>query len=153
MVLIRLRVQGADLPLTEGIVECRVDLVRRDVQARSGRAIDGEIGADTVILLIGRDAPEFAAILARHGVKFDMVGTLEAAVPAAFDAATSENVPVVLLSPACASWDQFTGYDQRGQRFAELARCLRAASFAVRPAAWWSCIRPTSMPRSIQAST
>jgi UDP-N-acetylmuramoylalanine--D-glutamate ligase len=78
-------------------------------------------------LLIGRDAPEFAATLARHGVKFDMVGTLEAAVPAAFDAATSENVPVVLLSPACASWDQFTGYDQRGDRFAELARGLSGA--------------------------
>jgi UDP-N-acetylmuramoylalanine--D-glutamate ligase len=75
-------------------------------------------------LLIGRDAPEFAATLARHGVKFDLVGTLDAAVPAAFAAARAENTPIVLLSPACASWDQFTGYDQRGDRFAELARAL-----------------------------
>jgi UDP-N-acetylmuramoylalanine--D-glutamate ligase len=77
-------------------------------------------------LLIGRDAPEFAATLSRHGVPFDLVGTLEAAVPAAFAAAKATGAPVVLLSPACASWDQFTGYDQRGDRFAELARSLSA---------------------------
>ena len=77
-------------------------------------------------LLIGRDAPQFAATLTREGVKFDIVGTLEAAVPAAFAAAKADNAPVVLLSPACASWDQFTGYDQRGDRFAELALNLQA---------------------------
>jgi UDP-N-acetylmuramoylalanine--D-glutamate ligase len=75
-------------------------------------------------VLIGRDAPAFAATLAREGVPFDMCGTLEAAVPAAFAAARALGAPVVLLSPACASWDQFTGYDQRGDRFAELARAL-----------------------------
>jgi UDP-N-acetylmuramoylalanine--D-glutamate ligase len=75
-------------------------------------------------LLIGRDAPQFADTLARHEVAFDSVGTLEAAVPAAFAAARAHGAPVVLLSPACASWDQFTGYDQRGDRFADLARAL-----------------------------
>jgi len=79
-------------------------------------------------LLIGRDAPLLAATLARHGVPFDIVDTLDSAVPAAFAAARDQGVPVVLLSPACASWDQFTGYDQRGQRFAELARRLAEAS-------------------------
>jgi UDP-N-acetylmuramoylalanine--D-glutamate ligase len=77
-------------------------------------------------LLIGRDAPKFAATLARHGVPFDVVGTMEAAVPAAFAAAKATDASVVLLSPACASWDQFTGYDQRGDRFANLARGLQA---------------------------
>ena len=77
-------------------------------------------------LLIGRDAEQFAATLARHGVPFDSVGTLDAAVPVAFAAAKATGSPVVLLSPACASWDQFTGYDQRGDRFAELARGLQA---------------------------
>ena len=81
-------------------------------------------------LLIGRDAPEFAATLAAHGVPHEVVGTLDAAVPAAFAAARAQRAPVVLLSPACASFDQFTGFEQRGDRFASLVRgmaCGRAA--------------------------
>jgi UDP-N-acetylmuramoylalanine--D-glutamate ligase len=76
-------------------------------------------------LLIGRDAPQFAETLTRHNVPFDSVGTLDDAVPAAFAAAKATGAPVVLLSPACASWDQFTGYDQRGDRFADIVRTLR----------------------------
>jgi UDP-N-acetylmuramoylalanine--D-glutamate ligase len=75
-------------------------------------------------LLIGRDAPAFAATLAAHGVPHDTVGTLEAATPAAFAAARATGAPVVLLSPACASWDQFTGFDARGDRFAALVAGL-----------------------------
>ena len=77
-------------------------------------------------MLIGRDAPVLAQTLARHGVPFELCGTLEAAVPAAFAAAKRDDAPIVLLSPACASWDQFTGYDQRGDRFADLARNQQA---------------------------
>ena len=70
--------------------------------------------------LIGRDAPLLAATLAAHGVPHEIAGTLEAAVPAAAAAARAGAAPVVLLSPACASWDQFTGFDQRGDRFRAL---------------------------------
>ncbi len=81
-------------------------------------------------LLIGRDAPALAATLAAHGVPHAIAGTLDAAVPAAFAAAQRLDAPVVLLSPACASFDQFSGFEARGAHFAELVRrmaCGRAA--------------------------
>jgi UDP-N-acetylmuramoylalanine--D-glutamate ligase len=74
-------------------------------------------------LLIGRDAPILAATLARHGVAHRDVGTLENAVAVAARTAPG-HADVVLLSPACASWDQFTGFDQRGDRFRALAHSL-----------------------------
>jgi UDP-N-acetylmuramoylalanine--D-glutamate ligase len=79
-------------------------------------------------LLIGRDAPVLAATLAAHGVPHRIVETLDAAVPAALDDARALPAPVVLLSPACASFDQFSGFDARGDRFAELARALGGAA-------------------------
>ena len=75
-------------------------------------------------LLIGRDAPELAATLAAHGVPHRQVGTLEAAVAQGWQAARAGAAKVVLLSPACASWDQFTGFDQRGDRFRALAQAI-----------------------------
>jgi len=75
-------------------------------------------------LLIGRDAPLLAATLAAHNVPHEIVGTLEAAAPAAFAAARASGVPVVLLSPACASFDQFSGFDARGDKFATLVASL-----------------------------
>jgi UDP-N-acetylmuramoylalanine--D-glutamate ligase len=53
-------------------------------------------------------------------------GTLERAVRQAFDAAVSGDV--VLLAPACASFDQFENYEQRGQVFKELVGALAAKS-------------------------
>jgi UDP-N-acetylmuramoylalanine--D-glutamate ligase len=75
-------------------------------------------------LLIGRDSPLLAATLARHGVPYREVGTLEAAVEQGWQAARAGAAKVVLLSPACASWDQFTGFDQRGDRFRALATAI-----------------------------
>jgi UDP-N-acetylmuramoylalanine--D-glutamate ligase len=49
-------------------------------------------------------------------------GTLERAVHQAFDAAASGDV--VLLAPACASFDQFENYEHRGRVFKELVRSL-----------------------------
>ncbi len=75
-------------------------------------------------VLIGRDAPALAATLAAHGVPHEIAGTLEAAVPAAFAAARCSGTGTVLLSPACASFDQFAGFEARGERFAALMNRL-----------------------------
>lgn len=78
--------------------------------------------------LIGRDAPQFAETLAAHGVPFHMAGTLDAAVPAAFAQAQALGASVVLLSPATASFDQFPGFEARGDRFAALVAALPDAA-------------------------
>ena len=76
--------------------------------------------------LIGRDAPVLAATLRQAGIAHEIVGTLAAAVAAAWRAAQDGVAPVVLLSPACASWDQFTGFDQRGDMFRAMVQALGA---------------------------
>jgi len=74
-------------------------------------------------LLIGRDAPILAATLAAHGVPHRILHTLEAATAEAWRLARATSGEItILLSPACASWDQFTGFDQRGDRFRTLAQ-------------------------------
>jgi UDP-N-acetylmuramoylalanine--D-glutamate ligase len=72
--------------------------------------------------LIGQDAQEFADTLTAHGVANDVAGTLEAAVPLAYQAAREAGVEIVLFSPAAASFDQFKNFEERGDRFANLAK-------------------------------
>jgi UDP-N-acetylmuramoylalanine--D-glutamate ligase len=74
--------------------------------------------------LIGRDGGEFAATLAQAGVAHTVLDTLEQAVPAAAEKAFAGLADIVLLSPAAASWDQFTGFDARGDRFRALVQEL-----------------------------
>jgi UDP-N-acetylmuramoylalanine--D-glutamate ligase len=78
--------------------------------------------------LIGRDAPALAATLAGAGVPHHLAGTLDAAVPLAGAAARRVHAPVVLLSPACASFDQFSGFEARGDRFRDLVLARGMAS-------------------------
>jgi len=70
-------------------------------------------------LLIGEAAAALGSVLDDR-VALEQVGSLERAVARA--AALAEAGDTVLLSPACASFDQFAGFEQRGRRFAELAR-------------------------------
>jgi UDP-N-acetylmuramoylalanine--D-glutamate ligase len=65
--------------------------------------------------LIGEAADQIAAALEPSGVPLNRCTELEAAVRAAADAAAPGEV--VLLSPACASFDSFRDFEQRGEAF------------------------------------
>jgi UDP-N-acetylmuramoylalanine--D-glutamate ligase len=75
--------------------------------------------------LVGEAAERIAAALrpaADAGVGISHVGTLERAVEAA--SADAQPGEVVLLSPACASFDVFKDFEERGDRFRELVEAL-----------------------------
>ena len=72
--------------------------------------------------LIGESADELAEALAQQGVRFTHSRDLDAALHDAF--ADAEPGDVVLLSPACASYDQFRDFEERGARFRQLVEAL-----------------------------
>jgi len=72
--------------------------------------------------LIGETAGELADALGRAGVPFEQCGDLVTAVAAA--AAAARPGEIVLLSPACASYDQFRDFEQRGEEFRRLVQNL-----------------------------
>jgi len=77
--------------------------------------------------LIGEAQEEFAKTL-EGAVKTTLAGDLETAVEYAYRAAraSGDPHPVVLLSPACASQDQFTDFEARGDAFKALVAKLAA---------------------------
>lgn len=75
--------------------------------------------------LIGAATDEFAQTLAGH-VPIERCGTLDKAVADATRDARSANAPepVVLLSPACASYDQYKSFEHRGDHFRTLVAAI-----------------------------
>jgi UDP-N-acetylmuramoylalanine--D-glutamate ligase len=74
------------------------------------------------VYLIGEAADEISEALAGAGVELRRKGDLASAVRAASAAARPGET--VLLSPACASYDQFSDFEARGNAFRALARAL-----------------------------
>lgn len=74
--------------------------------------------------LIGKDADEIGRAAASAGVPNQKFPTLEAAVDWLWS--ESREGDIILLSPACASWDMFRDYAERSERFKAEAARIRA---------------------------
>ncbi len=84
------------------------------------REVAGHLSA---AIVIGEAAPRLVEVFS-GAIPVTEASSIEEAVTEAFDVARRTDA-VVLLAPACASWDQFTGYAERGDRFAAAARSLQ----------------------------
>jgi UDP-N-acetylmuramoylalanine--D-glutamate ligase len=75
------------------------------------------------VLLIGKAADAFAKRLNENGyLNYEIVETMERAVPRAAELAQQHKAKVVLLSPACASFDQYQSFEHRGDHFRQLCQ-------------------------------
>ena len=70
------------------------------------------------VVLIGKAAPDFAQRLAAIGyTDYEILETMAQAVPRSATLAQQHQAKVVLLSPACASFDQYPNFERRGDDF------------------------------------
>jgi UDP-N-acetylmuramoylalanine--D-glutamate ligase len=81
-----------------------------------------ERGGVRSIQLVGEASNELAQALEAEGLAYARPETLDRAVSAA--AAAAAPGEIVLLSPACASYDQYANFEERGDEFRRLAASL-----------------------------
>ena len=74
------------------------------------------------IYLVGEATDELAAVLEAAGREFTRAGTIAGAVEQA--AHDGQRGDIVLLSPACASYDQYANFEERGEDFRRLVQNL-----------------------------
>lgn len=81
--------------------------------------------------LIGEAARDFSLWMKTNNIKYHNSKTLDEAVKAAHAAAQGAKKPAtVLLSPACASFDQFSSYEERGDMFTRIVQSLEESAAA-----------------------
>lgn len=76
------------------------------------------------VLTIGQAADRIEEQIAGAGVPVLRAGTLDVAVPEAARMAAAAGGGIVLLAPACASFDQYRHYEERGEHFRALVAAL-----------------------------
>lgn len=74
------------------------------------------------IFAFGQSKERFKQLAKENNISCKVFESLEDAFHAASNAATAKDV--VLLSPACASWDQYVDFEERGDAFIELVENL-----------------------------
>jgi UDP-N-acetylmuramoylalanine--D-glutamate ligase len=94
-----------------------------EAKAGDDRAWIAEIKAKVAtVLLIGDAAADFARRLQSAGYQdYECVETMDRAVQRAAELGTAKAAKVVLLSPACASFDQYQSFEHRGDHFRQLS--------------------------------
>lgn len=77
------------------------------------------------VVLIGHAASQFSRRLEQVGIQhYEICEDMGEAVPRAAALATEQGARTVLLSPACASFDQYANFEERGDHFRHICRSL-----------------------------
>lgn len=84
------------------------------------------LGRVKAIVAYGETAERFKSLGEAEQIPSFAVDTLEAAVPLAFEQSATDDV--ILLSPACASWDQYKTFEERGEHFVRLVDAYKEAN-------------------------
>jgi UDP-N-acetylmuramoylalanine--D-glutamate ligase len=118
---------GAAVTALNGLAEPRAVLIAggRDKLGSYRPLVDALSRKGRAVVLLGEAADRIAAAVEGR-VPVERVSTMRDAVQMA--ARLAEPGEAVLLSPACASFDMYASYAERGERFQEAVRELAAVS-------------------------
>ncbi|HEY1610432.1 MAG TPA: UDP-N-acetylmuramoyl-L-alanine--D-glutamate ligase [Paraburkholderia sp.] len=116
---------GATVAALDGLAQRAVLIVGGDGKGQAFAPLAAPVARwCRAVMLIGRDAPAIRAALESTGIALDEQPSLEAATRAA--TALAQPGDVVLLSPACASFDMFRNYAHRAAVFHETVEEIAA---------------------------